>query len=72
MTQELWADAVLAYLIQYVGLGAVFFFGLWVAYRQGDIGLKTPRQRLWLGILGGGYVFYAVLHGFFQFVGPTL
>ena len=72
MTEELWADAIGAYLIQYLGLGAVFFFGLWVAYRQGDVGLETPRQRLWLGLLVGGYVLYAGIHGFFQFAGPSL
>jgi hypothetical protein len=72
MTEELWADAIAAYLIQYLGLGMVFFFGLWVAFRQGDIGLKTARQRLWLGVLVGGYVLYASIHGFFQFAGPLL
>jgi hypothetical protein len=72
MTAELWADAVLAYLIQYLGLGSVFFFGLWVAWRQGDVGLKGRRQRLWLGLLAGGYLLYAGIHGFFQFCGPSL
>ena len=72
MTPELQTDALTAYLTQYVGLGIVFFFGLYLAYRQGDVGLKTRRQRLWLGVLVGGFVLYASMHGFFQFVGPYL
>lgn len=72
MTPELFSDALTAYLMQYLGLGAIFFGGLYVAYRAGDIGLETPRQRKWLFILGGGYALYAALHGFFQFIGPTL
>lgn len=68
MTPELFIDALTAYLVQYVGLGLVFFFGLWVAYRQGDVGLRTKRQRRWLGILVGGYFAYAGVHGLFQFV----
>jgi uncharacterized protein YneF (UPF0154 family) len=69
---ELFCDALIAYLVQYVGLGAVFFFGLFVAVRQADVGLATPRQRRWLAVLLGGFVLYAGLHGFFQFLGPSL
>ena len=72
MRPELFNDALIAYLMQYLGLGAVFFFGIYIAWRQGDVGLKTPRQRKWLGLLVGGYAAYALLHGFFQFVGPNL
>ena len=72
MTPELFHDGLIAYLMQYLGLGAVFFFGLYLAWRAGDVGLKTARQRKWLGVLVGGYVFYAVAHGFFQFIGPSL
>ncbi len=72
MTDVEWADAVAAYLIQYLGLGAVFFFGLWVAFRQGDVGVRSRRQRIWLGVLAGGYLLYAGLHGFFQLLGPSL
>jgi hypothetical protein len=65
---ELFTDALIAYLVQYVGLGLVFFGGLWIAWRQGDVGLRTPRQRAWLWTLGGGYVGYALVHALFQFV----
>ncbi len=68
MTPELFQDALIAYLVQYGGLGLMFFYGLWLAYRQGDVGTKTKRQRKWLTILLGGYVVYAVVHGLFQFV----
>ncbi|MCK5689626.1 hypothetical protein KAI87_10175 [Myxococcota bacterium] len=72
MTPELQSDALIAFLTQYLGLGLVFFGGLYIAYRQGDIGFKTPRQRRWMGLLVGGYIFYAFLHGFFQFIAPRL
>ena len=68
VTPELFSDALTAYLMQYLGLGAVFFVGLWLAYRQGDVGIETPRQRRWLWLLAGGYAGYAVVHGLFQFV----
>lgn len=72
MTPELFSDALSAYLMQYVGLGLVFLLGIVVAVRAGDLGLRTPHQRRWLLVLVGGYLWYAVLHGFFQFVGPHL
>ncbi len=68
MTPELFEEALIAYLVQYLGLGLMFFFGLWIAYRQGDVGTKTKRQRKWLAILLGGYFGYAAVHGLFQFV----
>ena len=56
MPDDIFRDALIAYLIQYLGLGSVFFFGLWVAFRQGDVGLKNPRQRRWLAMLVGGFL----------------
>ena len=68
MNDQLFTDGLIAYCIQYIGLGIVFWFGMWVAFKQGDIGLQTPRQKRWLFTLGGGYFLYAAVHGFFQFV----
>jgi len=68
VTPELQHDALIAYLIQYVGLGAVFLFGLWLAWREGEVGLNTARRRRWLFVMVGGYVAYAFMHGLFQFV----
>jgi hypothetical protein len=72
MPPELFADALRAYLTQYVGLGLVFLFGLVVAYRAGDVGFTTARQRRWLLVVGGGMLVYAAAHGFLQFVAPSL
>lgn len=68
MDPETARDATTAYLIQYLGLGLVFWIGLFLAWRQGEAGLKTKRQRFWLLVLVGGFAFYAGLHGLFQFV----
>jgi len=72
MPPDLFADALRAYLTQYVGLGLVFVLGLVIAWRSGDVGLKTRRQRRWLLVLGLGMLGYALMHGFFQFVAPSL
>jgi hypothetical protein len=60
-------DAVIAYLTQYLGLGVVFFVGLGIAWRQGDVGLRRGRARRWLGVLLCGYTGYAAAHAYFQF-----
>lgn len=60
--------AVAALLMQYLGLGAVFVLGLVFAWREGFVGLGTPRQRGWLLLMLGGYGLYAGIHAFFQLV----
>ena len=72
MTEQLFEQAVNAYLTQYVGLGIIFFFGLYIAVKQGDIGFKTKRQRRWMFIMLSGYIGYAIFHGFFQLLLPVL
>lgn len=61
-------EALLCYLYLYLVMGAIFFVGLIYAYRQGDVGLKSRRTRRNAAVLVGGFVLYAVGHGFFQFV----
>jgi len=68
VTPELWRDAVAAYAIEYLGLGAVFVLGLLITLRQGDVGLGTPRGRRWLALLVGVFFAYAGVHALFQFV----
>lgn len=65
-------ELLLCYLYLYVGLGAVFAVGLGYAWRQGDVGFGDPRQRRNLWTMIGGYLLFAVVHGFFQFVAPGL
>jgi len=65
---ELW----LCFLYLYVGFGAVFAIGMIYAWRQGDVGLGDARQRRNLLTMVGGYLLYAVVHGFFQFIAPGL
>ena len=66
------SELLLCYLYLYVGFGAVFFIGVGYAWRQGDVGWSTPRRRRNLVTLVGGFLAYAVVHGFFQFDAPGL
>lgn len=62
------SEALLCFLVQYLGFGLIFFFGLAICFAQGSVGFSSPRLRRNLFVLVGGYVFYVVVHGFFQFV----
>ncbi len=66
------SETLLCYLYQYLGLGVVFWIGVGYAWRQGDVGLQDPRRRRNLAMIVGGFVLYAGIHGFFQFVAPGL
>ncbi len=66
------SEALLCYLIHYLGFGLIFFVGLAYCFAQGDVGLRTPRRRRALLFLLGGYGFFASLHGVFQFVTARL
>jgi len=55
------------YLYNYI-VGALFFcFGLFIAFKQGDIGFKPGQQRNNLFILIAGLLFFMLLQGYFQF-----
>lgn len=66
------SELLLCYLYLYLGLGAVFAAGMFYAWRQGDVGLGDVRQRRNLLTMVGGYLLFAVVHGFFQFIAPGL
>ncbi len=55
-----------SFLYQYLVGGAVFSFGLFLAWRSGEVGLATPRRRRRLAILLGGLAFFAVVQGVLQ------
>ena len=66
------SELLLAYLYLSLGLGAVFAIGMIYAWRQGDVGFGDVRQRRNLYTMVGGYLLFAVVHGFFQFIAPGL
>ena len=62
------SEALLCYLYLYLVMGALFFLGMAYLYKQGDVGFSSPQAKRNTAMLLGGYVLYAALHGFFQFV----
>jgi len=62
------SEGLLCYLYLYLVMGAIFFVGLIFTIKQGDVGLKSRRTRRNALVLVGGFVLYAIGHGFFQFV----
>jgi hypothetical protein len=60
---------MLSYLYQYAFGGIVFSIGLAMAWRSGEIGLGSRKQRLRLLVLLGGLGFFALLQGILQW-GP--
>lgn len=64
---ELPPDAWRCFLFQYLAFAALMGAGLLLLWRQGDVGLATPRRRRNLTLLVGGYALYLGVHGFFQF-----
>ena len=59
---------MLSYLYQYLVGGAVFVFGLVLAWRAGEVGIATARQRRRLIILVAGLSFFALLQGILQWL----
>lgn len=59
-------DGALCFSTYFLVLGGVFFLGLFLAYRQGDVGLKTVAQRRNLVMLMSGLVFTFVMLGTVQ------
>ncbi len=57
---------MLPYLYQYIVGGAVFKIGLDLAWKAGEVGIDTPRNRRRLGVFVGGFLFFAVLQGILQ------
>ena len=66
------SENLLCYLYLYLGLGLVFWIGVAYAWKQGDVGFQDRRRRRNLFMIVGGYLLYAVIHGFFQFVAPGM
>ncbi len=60
-------ESLLNYLIYFGVMGTVFLLGMIMAWRQGDVGFESKKQRLNLVWMVGGLLFYAVLIGSFQF-----
>jgi len=60
-------DALGCFVTHFLVLGGVFLIGLFLAFRQGDIGLATPAQRRNLVMLMSGFVFTFVMLGSVQF-----
>jgi len=60
------ADSALCFTTYFGVLGAVFLVGMILAFRQGDIGLKTPGQRRNFALLLSGFVFTFALLGSVQ------
>jgi len=52
-----------SYLYQYLVGGLVFALGLWVAWRNGQVGMSAGPPRRRLLALAGGLLFFAVLQG---------
>ncbi len=63
---------MLQYLYQYLVGGAIFFVGFFFVWRQGDVGFRDARTRRNALLLLGGFVLFALVHAFFQFVAPGL
>lgn len=61
-------DAIRCFVFQYVVFAVVIGLGLVLLWRQGDVGLSSPRRRRNLALIGGGYFVFLFLHGFLQFV----
>ena len=58
------------YLYQY-GVGSLIMAGsLFIAHRTGALDMQSSESRRTFGILVGGMVLYAVVHGLIQFVFP--
>ena len=57
---------MLPYLYQYIVGGAVFGLGVVLAWRTGEIGLDSPRNRRRLAVLLSGLAFFAALQGVLQ------
>lgn len=61
------ADGLLCFSIYFLVLGGIFFVGLFLAHRQGDVGLATSAQKRNLVMLLSGLVFTFVMLGSVQF-----
>ena len=57
---------MLPYVYQYLVGGAVFGLGIVLAWRSGEVGLDTQRNRRRLGVLLAGFAFFAVVQGVLQ------
>jgi hypothetical protein len=59
-----------SYVYQYGVMLAVFILGMVLCWKQGDVGFSSGRRRRNLLLLVGGMLFFMVLQGFLQFMGP--
>lgn len=66
------SENLLCFLYMYLGLGLVFWIGVFYVWRQGDVGFQDSRRRRNLFTLVGGFALYMAIHGFFQFIAPGL
>ncbi len=63
----------MAQFIYFYGVGGVIFLtGLIYCGRVGIVGLREAGARRTLALLVGGYLFFVLVHAFFQFVTPSL
>ena len=54
--------AWLPYIYLY-GVGGIFFLtGLWLVLRHRSLNIGLRKDRLWLMVLLGGFVWYALMH----------
>jgi hypothetical protein len=56
--------AWLSFWYQYLGGGVIFLVGLWFTFRQGEVGIRTPKGRKnLLMLLGGFFVIFGLQLG---------
>ncbi len=63
----------MAQFFYFYGVGGVIFLtGLIYCARAGIVGIREARARRTLALLVGGYLYFVLIHAFFQFVTPAL
>jgi hypothetical protein len=61
---------MLSFIYQELVGGAVFFIGLWLAFRSGELGTSGRKGKL-TALLLGGLLFLALVQGLLQWAGRT-
>lgn len=67
INSDYFLDGLGCFVTYFLVLGGVFIIGLFLAYKQGDVGMATAAQRRNLVMLMSGFVFTFVMLGSVQF-----